>query len=112
VTDNIENLRRLCAAHGVLRLELFGSAAREDFDPAGSDFDFLVEFGESSPADGPRSLDWTTGRDHRLRPPSDAAAKIFSRPRTGSGLFGVGFSRPENIPSRRMEFTGGTPTSP
>jgi hypothetical protein len=40
----------LCAAHGVLRLELFGSAAREDFDPAGSDFDFLVEFGESSPA--------------------------------------------------------------
>lgn len=34
----------LCQAHGVRRLELFGSAARGDFDPARSDFDFLVEF--------------------------------------------------------------------
>src|SRR5687768_7692295 len=34
----------LCRAHGVRRLELIGSAARGDFDPARSDFDFLVEF--------------------------------------------------------------------
>lgn len=26
------------------RLELFGSAVREDFDPAASDYDFFVEF--------------------------------------------------------------------
>jgi uncharacterized protein len=34
----------LCRRHGVRRLELFGSAARGDFDPATSDVDFLVEF--------------------------------------------------------------------
>src|SRR4030081_1381086 len=34
----------LCRRHGVKRLELFGSAARGDFDSATSDFDFFVEF--------------------------------------------------------------------
>jgi len=34
----------LCRQHGVLRLELFGSAAAGTDDPAGSDLDFLVEF--------------------------------------------------------------------
>lgn len=34
----------LCARHGVATLELTGSAARENFDPQTSDFDFLVEF--------------------------------------------------------------------
>jgi predicted nucleotidyltransferase len=34
----------------VRRLEVFGSAARsDDFDPAGSDADFLVEFESDSP---------------------------------------------------------------
>ena len=49
VTDNLEPLRSLCAAHGVRRLELFGSATREDFDLARSDLDFLVEFNDASP---------------------------------------------------------------
>jgi predicted nucleotidyltransferase len=36
----------LCLRHGVIRLEVFGSAARgEDFDPARSDVDRLVAFG-------------------------------------------------------------------
>lgn len=34
----------LCQRLGVTRLELFGSAARADFDAARSDIDFLVEF--------------------------------------------------------------------
>jgi len=35
----------LCRRFGVRRLEVFGSAARgEDFDPARSDVDLLVEF--------------------------------------------------------------------
>ena len=46
--DLIENHRpqitALCHKHGVRRLELFGSAARDDFDPATSDLDFFVEF--------------------------------------------------------------------
>ena len=34
----------LCRKHHVKRLEVFGSAARGDFDPATSDVDFFVEF--------------------------------------------------------------------
>ena len=37
-------LADLCRRHGVLRLELFGSAARGQDDPTHSDLDFLVEF--------------------------------------------------------------------
>jgi len=37
-------LVRLCEEYRVRRLELFGSAARGDFDPKTSDLDFLVEF--------------------------------------------------------------------
>ena len=35
----------LCRRFHVRRLEVFGSAARGDFDPRRSDVDFLVEFG-------------------------------------------------------------------
>ena len=34
----------LCRRHDVRRLELFGSAARGDFNPKTSDLDFIVEF--------------------------------------------------------------------
>lgn len=34
----------LCRTYGIERLELFGSAATEAFDPARSDVDFLVEY--------------------------------------------------------------------
>jgi predicted nucleotidyltransferase len=45
ITDEqLSHLRELCAQHEVLRLELFGSAARGDFDPLTSDLDFLVLF--------------------------------------------------------------------
>ena len=37
-------IARLCREFHVQRLELFGSALRAGFDPARSDFDFLVEF--------------------------------------------------------------------
>lgn len=33
----------ICRRFGVARLEVFGSAARDDFDEARSDIDFLVE---------------------------------------------------------------------
>ena len=39
-----EELRALCQRFHVRRLDLFGSAARGDFDPEHSDIDFLVEF--------------------------------------------------------------------
>lgn len=39
----------LCRRAGARRLDVFGSAARGDFDPASSDIDFLVEFDELPP---------------------------------------------------------------
>jgi uncharacterized protein len=44
VEQSRSQIDELCRAHHVARLELFGSAAREDFDPEASDLDFLVEF--------------------------------------------------------------------
>ena len=39
-------LERVCRRRRVQRIELFGSAARPEFDPAHSDLDFLVTFQE------------------------------------------------------------------
>jgi predicted nucleotidyltransferase len=36
-------LRRLCEDFGVVRLDVFGSAASGEFDPRRSDVDFLLE---------------------------------------------------------------------
>jgi predicted nucleotidyltransferase len=36
-------LQPLCERYGVERLELFGSAARGEFDPTSSDLDFIVQ---------------------------------------------------------------------
>jgi len=44
-----ERLVELCRTHGVRRLELFGSAARNREVSANSDLDFLVEFDELAP---------------------------------------------------------------
>lgn len=39
-----EQLTNLCRQYGVQRLELFGSALRDDFDSKYSDLDLLIEF--------------------------------------------------------------------
>jgi len=44
IAEHLEEIRELCARHHVKTLTLFGSAARNDFDPDRSDADFLVEF--------------------------------------------------------------------
>jgi uncharacterized protein len=44
ISSRRDELRELCRRFHVRRLDLFGSAAGEDFDPARSDLDFLVEF--------------------------------------------------------------------
>jgi len=44
VADNIDQIRSLCEKHDVATLWLFGSATGDDFDPASSDIDFVVEF--------------------------------------------------------------------
>jgi predicted nucleotidyltransferase len=44
VTDKQTELAEACRMHHVRLLEVFGSAARNDFDHDTSDLDFLVEF--------------------------------------------------------------------
>ncbi len=45
IADKQEELAELCQRYGVVRLEVFGSAARAtDFNLQTSDADFLVEF--------------------------------------------------------------------
>lgn len=44
IEQHLEEIAALCRRYGVKRLELFGSAASNRFDPASSDFDFVVEF--------------------------------------------------------------------
>ena len=54
VVAHAAEIGELCRRHGVARLDLFGSAARGDFNAASSDFDFLVAF---RPEARPRAFD-------------------------------------------------------
>jgi len=42
IRSRLPELKRLCQRLGVQQLDLFGSAARADFDADRSDIDFLV----------------------------------------------------------------------
>jgi predicted nucleotidyltransferase len=42
--DRQSEFRKLCRTYQVKRLEIFGSAADDTFDPQSSDLDFLVEY--------------------------------------------------------------------
>lgn len=44
IADHATEIAALCRRFGVRRLDVFGSAVRDDFDPAHSDVDFLVDF--------------------------------------------------------------------
>ena len=53
MTDILGNKRdeviEACRRHGVARLDVFGSALRNDYRPDESDLDLLVEFGSMEP---------------------------------------------------------------
>jgi predicted nucleotidyltransferase len=51
VSTEHEALVELCRTHSVQRLELFGSATDESFDPTTSDLDFLVTFEPCTPGE-------------------------------------------------------------
>lgn len=51
VADKQDAVSELCRSLHVRRLDLFGSAARHDFDPAHSDLDFLVVFDDLPPVE-------------------------------------------------------------
>jgi len=70
VEEKRAELGRLCAQYHVRRLELFGSAADERFDPERSDLDFLVEF---------EDLAWNEYAQHYFGL-ADALADLFGHP--------------------------------
>jgi len=73
VARHREELRTLGRRSRMRRLDLFGSAARSDFDPKRSEIDFLVEFDrDNTPApslkayfDFKESLETLLGRPRR-----------------------------------------------
>lgn len=69
VESKREAVADLCRRNHVKRLEVFGSAVRDDFDAARSDIDLLVEFDESA------SRSWRAFFDLK-----EALERIFERP--------------------------------
>lgn len=53
-----DELALLCRQSGVCRLDVFGSAANETFDPARSDLDFIARFADTGPGYAYRFLDF------------------------------------------------------
>jgi predicted nucleotidyltransferase len=53
LVDKMDAIRQACKHFNVVRLDIFGSALREDFEPDRSDIDFLVDFGPMPPFDKP-----------------------------------------------------------
>lgn len=49
ITDNLPIIIALCEKYGVRKLEVFGSATSDRFDPARSDVDFVIEFADYGP---------------------------------------------------------------
>ncbi|MDO9400191.1 MAG: nucleotidyltransferase domain-containing protein [Polaromonas sp.] len=56
LTAQLPHITALCEKHGVVHLELFGSATGAEFNPDSSDFDFLVELDPKIP--GSRAKRW------------------------------------------------------
>ncbi|MFP4446997.1 MAG: nucleotidyltransferase family protein [Desulfosudaceae bacterium] len=52
IAQHQQEIADICRQLKVRRLEIFGSAARGDFDPDQSDIDFLVEFDETDASSG------------------------------------------------------------
>ncbi|MGA7684395.1 MAG: nucleotidyltransferase domain-containing protein [Terriglobales bacterium] len=70
IEEKRQDLERICRNRRVQRIELFGSAAGPDFDPASSDLNFLVTFQE---------LDRDQYADTYFGLPEDLQA-LFQRP--------------------------------
>ncbi|MHB1157603.1 MAG: nucleotidyltransferase family protein [Phycisphaerales bacterium] len=52
IRRKLGELEALCRKNYVRRLDVFGSALRDDFDPTSSDLDFVVEFRDDAPPGG------------------------------------------------------------
>lgn len=88
-------IEALCRKYNVLRLRVFGSALREDWDPETSDFDFLAEFAAFTSAEERWRqvdlilaleellgrpvdvVDWGAARDPRFMSVAAGTARLF-----------------------------------
>ncbi len=84
IEEKKAELTRLCVAHRVRRLALFGSAATDRFDQVVSDLDFLVEF--------------------RPLPPAEHAEHFFGLQEDLQELFGLPIDLIEAAPIRNPYF--------
>lgn len=85
IENNRATIAGICRVHGVRSLQAFGSILRDDFDPARSDVDVLVEF-EASAADSfSNFLDF-----------KEALEALFQRP--------VDLVEPRAIRNRRLRY--------
>jgi uncharacterized protein len=88
----LDAIAALCRAHGVVALDVFGSAAEGRFDPSRSDYDFIARFGSREGASLARryvafseALEALLGRpvdvmtDHPIENPYLRAAVAASR---------------------------------
>ena len=57
IAENKDAIVALCRTYGIRKLDLVGSAATGTFDPATSDIDFVVDFGEYDHTVAERYLD-------------------------------------------------------
>lgn len=69
ITTKRDEIADLCRRHHVRRLSIFGSAARDDFDPSSSDVDVRVEF-------SPEALENYVQNLHSLH---DRLVELFGR---------------------------------
>jgi uncharacterized protein len=73
VENNLEAIAGICRVHGVRSLQAFGSILRDDFDPARSDVDVLVEFETSASDSFWNFLDLKEALEALLQRPVDLA---------------------------------------
>ena len=78
INERRRKLNTLCRRFTVQRLALFGSALRDDFDPATSDLDMTVQFGKSRGRSPEGQL---LGREDER----DSLERLLERARDGRG---------------------------
>lgn len=67
LTNHRDKISELCRKFGVVRLDLFGSAARNDFNPDSSDIDLVASFSDTrAPGYADRYLDFAQSLEELL----------------------------------------------
>jgi predicted nucleotidyltransferase len=80
IEERLEAIGELCRQYGVLRLDLFGSAATGAFDPATSDLDFVATFADTrSPGYADRYLGFAEALEALFHRPVDLLTEPMIR---------------------------------